>query len=467
LNADWLKEARITHILNCTSDVPCYYEREDPDILVQSAQLSISATSELQSTHSILNPQNDSEKLNQNTSRSFSISSSFSNPSPFPSLNLNTNSFSNTIEKEESEKERIEEITSPEAEDLEATSLCVTYRRLSLEDSVSQELDLNEVRACVTFIDNVLRSGGNILIHCREGKSRSPTVLLYWLMSSELLHPTFTLREGYALLQTLQPSLNINQGFLRQLMQFERLHYNVNENSIDFFNKSERTIRVDYTEAPDITDLTTPCSTTHDKQRTSKSRKKSKHLEEKKKKKKSSSSSSTSILSTLQTQSNIVSLSHHDSNSTSLRLEDSLSSSNLPSTVQQERLDQENSSDSIPPQNPPVVTSQNVDLISSMTTLTQPLQNHSPNQSVNDSAKTSYHLTNQSIDDHSVLGKRKRQRKRTPKHKDVPNPLVHPKGTLLAYFQRINSQFSSPSPSSSLPSNSTNTSEKENRVPSE
>jgi beta-glucosidase-like glycosyl hydrolase len=487
LNAEWLKEAHITHILNCTVDVPCYYQREDRDILVCPHHFSTSTSPNIANDDTGLS--NDNSPVLASISCQVTLSPSAANlssseprSSKADSSPLVTSNISNSyhLGNEENDERRAEG-TAAEMEDPEAASLCVTYRRLCLEDSNSQVLDLDEVRACVTYIDNVLRAGGNMLVHCREGKSRSPTILLYWLMSSELLRPTFTLREGYTLLQTLQPSLNINHGFLRQLMQFERLHFQVNENSIDFFNKADRATKVDYSEAPEVTDITSTSSFSCDSKRISKSRKKTKLSgivlsvastlrmvqsndngsppamiddttdskssqrvsEERIKNITGSKFALTLPQNSVVDNSQTTDITSTSSSSSSTPPSSSSSSSSSSSTLPSSSSSSPPSSSSFSPPSISTLSSAPSTAMTSTTFTTKLLNNYVVTKLNNDDDKKDHFPTNTSRKENRILGKRKRY----PKNNDAHTALINPKGTIFAYFQRIDSRSSSTSTS--------------------
>ena len=55
------------------------------------------------------------------------------------------------------------------------------YKKLPLDDSLSQDIKPALILSYV-FIDNVLRRGGKIFIHCHAGISRSSSMLIHYLM---------------------------------------------------------------------------------------------------------------------------------------------------------------------------------------------------------------------------------------------------------------------------------------------
>jgi len=62
------------------------------------------------------------------------------------------------------------------------------------------------------YINRALQQGGKVLVHCREGISRSATVVLAFLM----IHRNMTVQEA---VRTVRKNRQIipNEGFLKQL----------------------------------------------------------------------------------------------------------------------------------------------------------------------------------------------------------------------------------------------------------
>jgi predicted protein tyrosine phosphatase len=66
----------------------------------------------------------------------------------------------------------------------------------------------------VAFIDS--HADRNVLVHCVEGKSRSPTMVLAWMVSHGA-----SLRAALAQLRGLRPVVRPNNGFMRVLIDYE------------------------------------------------------------------------------------------------------------------------------------------------------------------------------------------------------------------------------------------------------
>lgn len=73
-------------------------------------------------------------------------------------------------------------------------------------------------KECIIFIEEVIQQNGNILIHCKLGRSRSVTIVLSYLIKSHKL----SLQASLNILQKCHPLASPNEGFLIQLQEFEK-----------------------------------------------------------------------------------------------------------------------------------------------------------------------------------------------------------------------------------------------------
>jgi len=93
-----------------------------------------------------------------------------------------------------------------------------SYKRLPATDSGSQNLKQYFTEA-VEFIDNARESQGKVLVHCQAGVSRSPTIVLAYLMARSQK----SLTEAFNLVKELRPIIAPNLNFMGQLLEFEQL----------------------------------------------------------------------------------------------------------------------------------------------------------------------------------------------------------------------------------------------------
>ncbi|KAI9994651.1 hypothetical protein PInf_011474 [Phytophthora infestans] len=86
-----------------------------------------------------------------------------------------------------------------------------------------QVADLNSVRIseyfdeAFSFIDRALASGGNVLVHCYMGISRSATIILAYLIERR----DFSLADALHELRRVRPRAQPNSGFYQELMALE------------------------------------------------------------------------------------------------------------------------------------------------------------------------------------------------------------------------------------------------------
>jgi len=92
----------------------------------------------------------------------------------------------------------------------------ITYRRIEVADSANTDL-LAHFDLITGVISDALKNS-KVLVHCQEGKSRSPTVVIAYAMKA-LGKP---LREAFTTVENLKPDININSGFQHQLIKYER-----------------------------------------------------------------------------------------------------------------------------------------------------------------------------------------------------------------------------------------------------
>ncbi|XP_074278372.1 dual specificity protein phosphatase PHS1-like [Silene latifolia] len=97
------------------------------------------------------------------------------------------------------------------------------YRNFSIGDEEDSNISSIFDEAC-DFIDDVEGAGGKVLVHCFEGRSRSATIVLAYLM----LRKNFTLAEAWNALKKVHSRAQPNDGFARILLELDkRLHGNI------------------------------------------------------------------------------------------------------------------------------------------------------------------------------------------------------------------------------------------------
>lgn len=90
------------------------------------------------------------------------------------------------------------------------------YLRVPVMDECSAPI-AKHFAGVSTFIEEALANGGSVLVHCAQGRSRSASCLLAWLLTRD---PTLTLEAGVAKCQAARPYVQPNPGFMLQLRQY-------------------------------------------------------------------------------------------------------------------------------------------------------------------------------------------------------------------------------------------------------
>lgn len=91
------------------------------------------------------------------------------------------------------------------------------YKNFSISDNEDSNISGIFEEAC-DFIDHVEQIGGKVLVHCFEGKSRSATVVLAYLM----LRKKLTLLEAWNALKRVHRRAQPNDGFAKILLDLDR-----------------------------------------------------------------------------------------------------------------------------------------------------------------------------------------------------------------------------------------------------
>jgi atypical dual specificity phosphatase len=124
----------------------------------------------------------------------------------------------------------------------------VIYHRIPLTDSPSSSISSICDSAC-TIIDESLKSknAGSILVHCSAGISRSPTVVVAYLMKRRGM----TLKVALGQIVRARPQVSPNPGFLRQLKDLEmEIFGNVSLNVDELPKREKNRIALFDTEEP-------------------------------------------------------------------------------------------------------------------------------------------------------------------------------------------------------------------------
>jgi len=88
--------------------------------------------------------------------------------------------------------------------------------RIDIHDKPTADLKSHLETAC-QYIASALISGGNVLVHCQQGISRSPAIVIAYLIHN--LGMSYD--QAYALVKRHRPCINPNPGFVAALRAWE------------------------------------------------------------------------------------------------------------------------------------------------------------------------------------------------------------------------------------------------------
>eukprot|EP01116_Phalansterium_solitarium_P021806 TRINITY_DN6947_c0_g1_i2.p1 TRINITY_DN6947_c0_g1~~TRINITY_DN6947_c0_g1_i2.p1 ORF type:complete len:848 (+),score=179.86 TRINITY_DN6947_c0_g1_i2:140-2683(+) len=114
----------------------------------------------------------------------------------------------------------------------------INYKRVGIQDSSHEQLHkANRIEEVVTWIQAGRDAAESVLVHCSEGRSRSVSYIIAYLMMGR--DTQWDLRRAYQHMSQVNPDTNINISFRQQLMDLERRHFSVKDNSIDLITESQ------------------------------------------------------------------------------------------------------------------------------------------------------------------------------------------------------------------------------------
>uniref|UniRef100_A0A0R3SQP6 protein-tyrosine-phosphatase n=1 Tax=Hymenolepis diminuta TaxID=6216 RepID=A0A0R3SQP6_HYMDI len=91
----------------------------------------------------------------------------------------------------------------------------IKYLRVAVEDSGTADL-MPYFVPVIEFIDGAIRSKGSVLVHCQEGISRSPSLVVAYIMA----HSNLLLMDALTVVSYARPIICPNINFLGQLDKF-------------------------------------------------------------------------------------------------------------------------------------------------------------------------------------------------------------------------------------------------------
>jgi len=94
------------------------------------------------------------------------------------------------------------------------------YLNCHIEDYESSDIR-QHFKSTKEFIDKARTQNGRVLVHCAAGMSRSPTLMISYLMQRN----KWTLRQSFLYVRERRPIIYPNAGFIAQLIEFEKECY--------------------------------------------------------------------------------------------------------------------------------------------------------------------------------------------------------------------------------------------------
>ncbi len=110
--------------------------------------------------------------------------------------------------------------------------LNINHKIMNFEDCLSQNI-IPYIKECIEFIEN----SNKILIHCSCGISRSPTIVIAYLIWKT--HSSFN--QVLNFVQSRRSSIEPSIGFIKQLKNFEKI---IKKNGYDIQNIDSKSINV-------------------------------------------------------------------------------------------------------------------------------------------------------------------------------------------------------------------------------
>ena len=91
------------------------------------------------------------------------------------------------------------------------------YYNIDLLDSVKENAKIHFDESFI-FIDKAIKNGGNVLVHCHAGVSRSSTILIAYILKSQKIN----LEKALEIIKSKREKASPNIGFLKQLKEYEK-----------------------------------------------------------------------------------------------------------------------------------------------------------------------------------------------------------------------------------------------------
>ncbi|XP_063675839.1 dual specificity protein phosphatase 14-like [Bolinopsis microptera] len=97
----------------------------------------------------------------------------------------------------------------------------VQFLRVPIDDSPNDKIGKHFEKMTRKIFD-IIKTGGKVLVTCRAGISRSTTMVIAFLMR----YHNMSLTDAHRLVRTQRPKVRPNDGFWKQLVEYERTLFN-------------------------------------------------------------------------------------------------------------------------------------------------------------------------------------------------------------------------------------------------
>ena len=106
----------------------------------------------------------------------------------------------------------------------------VEYYLIEVDDWYGEDL-LSHLGQCVDYIEYGMDDcNGNVLVHCSAGVSRSPTVIVAFLMKDQNLN----VFDCMDLVKKAKPNVKIRENFIRQLLLWQKWNFSIVDNQEEY-----------------------------------------------------------------------------------------------------------------------------------------------------------------------------------------------------------------------------------------
>lgn len=93
----------------------------------------------------------------------------------------------------------------------------ITYCNIVVRDDLDDDMEVRMYEQTATFIESEIRKGGQVLVHCFVGRSRSVAICCYYMMT----RLRFNFQSSYRHISNLRPHSKMNQNFAQKLLTLE------------------------------------------------------------------------------------------------------------------------------------------------------------------------------------------------------------------------------------------------------